>query len=237
MDPVTPTENQPVIPPTPVIPTSSMASSFSLGRIVLISLGVLGLGLAIAFGGYYYGQKTTKPTTSLYPSPTVVSPAPSTPLASPTAAMKDSTTLYTDKYFGYTISYPEGWYFRRTYGPDISKLAPTDVLSGFDITYNIIVAGQTTTQATIVMNMLDSHNYTDVQKWIDAYDLNYPKNAIKTQTTFRNYPTLKYTDETNPQRATEYLYFIAGKYVYRITYVEDPVIRNATRDIVNSFKP
>lgn len=36
---------------------SALASSWSLGRIVLISLGVLGLGMAIAFVGFYLGQR------------------------------------------------------------------------------------------------------------------------------------------------------------------------------------
>lgn len=239
MDPQT--SDQPQQPPVPTQPVqNAMAATPSMGRIVLISLGVLAAGLAIAYGGFYFGLQSGKKGPAMYPttSPTVaVSP---TSTASSTLTPAPSTqpqTTYTDNYFGYKISYPDGWIFRRTYGPDISKLAPTDVLSGFDIHYNILVNGQETTQATIVMNMLDAHGMTDIEKWIDQYDLNYPKQATRTSITFKGYATLKYTDETNPQRATEYLYFIAGKYAYRITYVEEGVIRNATRDIVNSFMP
>lgn len=216
-----------------------MASSPNMGKVVIVSLGVLCLGLAIAYTGFYLGQRSISPSSrdlsSISPSVSLSPTTAATVSATPTISPIKPT--YADISFGYTISYPTGWIFRRTYGPDIKKLAPTDILSGFDLTYNTIVNGQTTTQATIVMNMLDSHGYTDIEKWIDAYDLNYPKSATRSSISFHGYSALKYTDDTNPQSATEYIYFLTGKYAYRITYAESPVIRNATRDIVNSFRP
>lgn len=144
---------------------------------------------------------------------------------------------YTDKYFGYSLSYPKTWIFRRTYGPDMQKGAPTDILSGIDLTYNTGAGNNIMTQATIVVNMLDSHGLTDVQTWISQYDLNYPKNATKTHTTFNNLPAIQYGNFMESDHPTEYIYFISGKYMYRLMYWEDAGISDSTRAIVNSFTP
>lgn len=243
----TPSEQNPVnvsqeTPPSPPA-RNPMAATPSLARIVVISLAVLTAGLAIAYGGFYFGQRTSKvpssyPTPSVHPSPAATATPTPEGLDIMNPTLMPDTKRYTDATYGYRVDYPTtGWIFRRTYGPDIQKLAPTDILSGFDLTYNALINGQPMTQATIVVNVLDSHDYTDIEKWIDAYDLNYPKNADKSNTTFQGYAALKYVDRDSAQKATEYLYFLAGKYAYRITYWEQPVIRNATRDIVNSFQP
>ncbi|HYK08420.1 MAG TPA: hypothetical protein VEW42_02890 [Candidatus Eisenbacteria bacterium] len=94
----------PVLPTQPSHSSSAMASSFSLGRMVLIGLGILGLGLAIAFGGYYLGQKNTPKQATLYPTPSATT--------SPTTTSSSAT--YTDAVFGVSFSYPSTWEVTHT---------------------------------------------------------------------------------------------------------------------------
>lgn len=129
MDPVSSPENQ---PPMPTQPNSSMASSFSLGRIVLISFGVLGLGLAIAFGGYYYGQMNATKQAVLYPSPTTPPVSPTAPVASPTGAMKN-TTKYTNTAYGYSLEYPKNLQLQGQ-GLQVTDTTAPDVMITTDVT-------------------------------------------------------------------------------------------------------
>lgn len=119
----------PILPAKP--PVSSLAASPSLGRMVLIGLSVLGLGLAIAFGGYYYGQKNAPKQVTLYPSPTPAAASPTSTSASPTAAMTN-TIPYTNTVYGYTLTYPkdlqlqgQGMQITDTTAPDV--MITTDV--------------------------------------------------------------------------------------------------------------
>jgi hypothetical protein len=128
----------PVLPTQPPHASGAMASSFSLGRMVLIGLGVLGLGLTIAFGGYYYGLKNSPRQATLYPTP-------STTTASPTAAIKNTTT-YTNTVYGYSLEYPkdlqvqgQGIQVTDTTAPEVLfapkiNIATPDPLRAFHIT-------------------------------------------------------------------------------------------------------
>lgn len=151
----------------------------------------------------------------------------------PTTALQ----RYTDTYFGYSLSYPNSWLLRRTYGPDIQKQAPTDVKSGIDLTNNLTSNSQTNTQATIVMNVLARHNVSDIQSWISQYDLNYPKDATKQTISFNGLQAIKYSNFMESNHPTEYLYFLSGNYAYRIQYWEQAGISETTRQIINSFRP
>lgn len=129
--PLVTSDETPATPPTP--PSSgAMASSHSLGRMVLIGLGVLGLGLTIAFGGYYYGQQNSAKQATMYPSPTPSSTSPTGATASPTAAMNNNMTTYTNTVYGYSLEYPkdlqlqgQGMQVTDTTAPDV--LITTDV--------------------------------------------------------------------------------------------------------------
>jgi hypothetical protein len=158
----------------------------------------------------------------------------STPMKeiSPTTVPLDKT--YKDTEYNYSISYPAGWLFRRTYGKDIQKQAPTDILSGIDLHNN---ADSTANIATVVVNLLDAHGMTDIQEWITKYDLNYPKNGTKSTTTFQGKNSVKYVYSNNNDRAYEALYFISGNYAYRIYYDEIGTISDLTKSVVNSFIP
>lgn len=153
-----------------------------------------------------------------------------TPTATPEHTYKDS-------YFGYSIKYPVSWIFRRTYDPDIQKGAPTDVKSGFDLTFNENINGQPMTQAVIVLNVLDRHNAPDIQTWISQYDLNYPKNAKKETINFNNLTAIKYSNFTESDHPTEYIYFLSGNYAYRLQYWESAGISDNTRAIVSTLTP
>lgn len=156
----------------------------------------------------------------------------STDTNTPTPIQLDGS--YIDKDFGYSISYPKSWQFNRTYGPDIAKAGTTDIVSGIEIdntsTYNQLIS--------IVVNVLDSHNETDINRWIEKYDLNYPKNAQKETITHTGIPAVNYIYKNTPDRTNEALYFISGKYTYRIYTAEKATeLSSLTRRVINSFKP
>ncbi len=149
----------------------------------------------------------------------------------PTPALLNKT--YEDKDFGYSISYSKDWIFRHTYGQDIEKLAPTDILSGIDLHQGT----QDYTQASIVINLLDAHGLADIKEWITKYDLNYPKNSTKNTTTFKQLTAINYRYQNSPERQNEALYFISGTYAYRIFLDEKGGISDLTRSILESFTP
>ncbi len=147
---------------------------------------------------------------------------------SPTASLL--TKSYKDKDYGYSISYPKEWSFRRTYGDDIKKPGIEDIMSGIDIHND-----ESRLNISIVANVLDSHGMTDIDAWINKYDLNYPKNSSKEKVIFNTYPAIKYV--YNSDRGKEAIYFISGKYAYRIYYSEIQSISDITREVVESFRP
>ncbi|HET9946750.1 MAG TPA: hypothetical protein VFQ63_01690 [Patescibacteria group bacterium] len=214
---------------------------------------VLIIVVALGTGGYFLAKQNNKTLSSLFtvtpvatPTPSVIptstpTPTPERSLLSPTQTKTPTPTpaqhIYKDTYLGYSISYPFSWIFRKTYGPDIQKQAPTDVKSGIDLTNNTTLNGQTMTQATIVVNVLDRHNASDIQTWISQYDLNYPKNATKQAVTFNGFSAIKYNNFLQGSYPTEYLYFLSGSYAYRIQYWEQAGISEETRAVIASFKP
>lgn len=101
---------------------SSLASSPSQGKMVIIGLGVLALGLAIAYGGSFL--KMQLPQNHLL---TITPPVPATP----TSAMP-GLTHYINTAYGYSIYYPkdlqlqgQGLQATNTTAPDV--LITTDV--------------------------------------------------------------------------------------------------------------
>lgn len=86
--------------------TSSMAATPGMGRIVLISLGVLCLGLAIAYGGFFLGQKSKAPS---YVAPTnqpSTTPSPTEGLDTMNPTLMPDTKRYTNTAYGYSLDYP-----------------------------------------------------------------------------------------------------------------------------------
>ncbi|MBN1168582.1 hypothetical protein JXA63_01710, partial [Candidatus Woesebacteria bacterium] len=142
-------------------------------------------------------------------------------------------TTYTDSEYGYKITYPVTWRFRRTYGSDISKEALfNDILSGIDLHKD--------TTANVGVNVLDAHEETDIEAWITQYDLNYPRNAQKKVTSHQGRKSIMYTYEDNqhtPTTSNQTLYFLSDNNAYRIFSWEYDQISEETKSIVDSFTP
>ncbi|MGH7246230.1 MAG: hypothetical protein ACREGI_04840, partial [Candidatus Levyibacteriota bacterium] len=132
-----PIPQHPVVPqPFPIASKPNTKHKILFGFFAVIILGLVGIG------GYMLGANSKK-STSQEIKVAVASPTakpttiPLSPVANPTLSTTP-LTMYTDKFFDYTISYPKNdgsfytWGFRQTYGPDIQKSAPTDILSGID---------------------------------------------------------------------------------------------------------
>lgn len=180
----TPVGQQPVPPPQEHSSGNSMAATPSLGRIVLISLGVLTLGLAIAYGGFYFGQKNSKPV--------IVQQQPTTPTVTqqPLDTMKPTlmpnTKRYTNTTYSYSIDYPmdlqiqgEGMEVIETTAPEVLfapqvNLATPDPKRVFHITVEdkkylgTIKPLEQQTQADLTANMQNTNTFSQLVSTVSA---------------------------------------------------------------------
>ncbi len=118
---------------------------------------------------------------------------------------------YYDEKFGYKVFYNDRWEFRKTYGEDIEKMTETDVVSGFDLHryYGDEAVGN------VGINLLDAHNLTDIDQWMEQYDDEEPaeeKQIIEYSQVQANY----YSYQNSPEMKNYALYFIKNNYVFRI---------------------
>jgi hypothetical protein len=163
------------------------------------------------------------------PSP-LLSPTPS-PLSSPSPS-PHFDHLYQNSDFGYQIGYNNDWRLRETYGPNIEKQAPTDILSGIDLH---LYQGDYF-YANVGVNLLSAHGLTDIDEWIEKYDLNYPKQSTMEKVSFNQVEANKYLfqDEQNKQYLA--LYFLKGNYAYKVQWWgEINSTLDETNMLVNSF--
>lgn len=114
----------------------------------------------------------------------------------------------------------------------MDKPETNDIVSGVDLHY----PSNFYAQAAVVINVLDSHGLADIDEWIKQYDLNYPKNAEVSTQTFNGVMAKKYTYSNQENMQNRALYFIKGKYAYRIWFwgKSDENLAKAT-EIVDSF--
>jgi hypothetical protein len=91
--------------PQPSTPSPMIPQSFGWARTVGISLGVLTLGLAIAFGGFYLAQQNKNAPN---PTPATSITAPTSVFVSPTTSAPQQLT-YRDETLGVYFSYPATW--------------------------------------------------------------------------------------------------------------------------------
>jgi|GEM_PF-889017 len=139
---------------------------------------------------------------------------------------------YTDQYFNYQIKYDDGWKLRKTYGPDVDKLAPTDIVSGVDLHF---YEGDYF-HANVGINLLESKGEKDINNWITKYDLNYPKEAAVKQVSFNGVDANEYTYQTGNSRVSKVLYFIKNDYAYKIWFWGDNQdYFNKTKSLVETF--
>lgn len=118
---------------------------------------------------------------------------------------------YHDEKFSYKIFYNDRWEFRKTYGEDIEKMTETDVINGFDLHryYGDEAVGN------VGVNLLDAHNLTDINQWMQQYDDEEPaeeKQLIEYNQVQANY----YSYQNSPEMKNYALYFIKNNYVFRI---------------------
>ncbi len=128
----TPTPTPPQ--PTPVEKTNSMAATPGMGRIVLISLGVLCLGLAIAYGGFFLGQKSKAPSSYVAPTnqPSTM-PSPTEGLDTMNPTLMPDTKRYANTTYGYSLDYPLNLQVQGQ-GIQVTNETAPDVLFTTDIT-------------------------------------------------------------------------------------------------------
>jgi len=85
---------------------------------------------------------------------------------------KELTEHYQNENYNYEIFYDNRWEFRITYGEEVEKAVKTDVLSGFDLhRYLNEVA-----VANIGVNILSTKGETELDQWLEKYELNEPSN-------------------------------------------------------------
>lgn len=118
---------------------------------------------------------------------------------------------YHDEKYSYKIFYNDRWEFRKTYGEDIKKMTETDVINGFDLHryYGDEAVGN------VGVNLLDAHNLTDINQWMQQYDDEEPaeeKQLIEYNQVQANY----YSYQNSPEMKNYALYFIKNNYVFRI---------------------
>lgn len=107
-------------------PLYPVASSSSLGKMVIIGLGVLGLGFAVAFGGFYL--KNTLPNQA--PPAKIVTSSISTNPNTPNIAQ---LTHYTNTAYGYNLYYPKDLQLQGQ-GLQVTNTTAPDVLITSDVT-------------------------------------------------------------------------------------------------------
>jgi len=108
MDPQNPvqTETTANIPQDKQVPPM-MDASYNWARTIGLSLGVLTLGLAIAFGGFYLGQKSV---IKIPETVQIAQPSKAIILSPTTSPIINSNILtYSDHTFGASFSYPNTW--------------------------------------------------------------------------------------------------------------------------------
>jgi hypothetical protein len=144
----------------------------------------------------------------------------------------DLDQTHVDDEFKYSVSYSEDWLFRETYGPDIEKIAPTNVLRGFDLH---IYHGEEAI-ANVGVNVLHADGLVDIVDWINEHELNEPRGEKK-QIHFNGVLANYYTYQDRPDIQNRALYFIKSGNIYKIWWwgKTDQALDQATA-IVETFK-
>lgn len=140
---------------------------------------------------------------------------------------------YVDSEYGYQISYPSFWEFRKTYGQDAVKQAPTDILSGIDLHYPALKAQA----ATIVVTVFDAKGETTPQQWIQTYEKSV-SNGEKSISMLKGHETVEYLFlDVNTSMQVRTIYFISGQFLYKITMKQANEIGALTQSVVDTFQP
>lgn len=194
--------------------------------------------ILVALGGFVLGANQSKVNTkpqseqsmteaTRTPNPTSVE-VTTMPSSQPQKIMESTLQNYTDSDIPFTLSYPKTWTLKKTYGKEISKAAPTNVLSGIEIKDPI-------NTAIFVINVIDAKNATSIANWwqtgshttFNATQANFSfkgMDAIKVSSTPGGNPVARVQDET---------YFLWKGNVYFLSMQYTPY--NFNPDLVNIY--
>lgn len=151
------------------------------------------------------------------------------------ATPSPSLHIYKDAEILYSVSYPSGWTLKRTYGKDISKIAPTDVLSGIQI-------DNPSSTNTFVLNVIDKKDTSSLVGWWNKYSpsrsINEP--LTKANFSFKGQDAIKksYTPGGNPpSRVGDEIYLLWNGYIYFFSWNYSPGTSDADlQAIANSVQ-
>ncbi|HXS14787.1 MAG TPA: hypothetical protein VN711_01560 [Candidatus Saccharimonadales bacterium] len=154
-----------VLPNEPSQPPSRNTSSW--GRSIILSLGVLSAGLAIAFGGFYLGQKSS--TQQASPTPSVATTASATHAITPTPTPASSVSgqlVYIDPTYGISFSYPATW--EVTHSPSLNgtwlRVVKKGVAENVSGPIVLEINPSTTGQAPLLKNYLSQNTGVTTQQ-------------------------------------------------------------------------
>lgn len=170
------------------------------------------------------GAPTPTPTPAVYPTPTIVEPS--------IVGEKPTHVRYTDADIPFTVTYPYGWILKKTYGKNIQKQAPTDVVTGIEI-------DSQNSLSTFVVNLIDPKLAPSITDWWKkgshvALDMTQPNFS------FRGIDAIKVSGTPGgnpPARVQDEVYFLNNGFVYFISMQYTPYsIDKDLIDIYNNFQ-
>jgi hypothetical protein len=188
----------------------------------LIAFASVSILLIASSGSYFLGQQHV--TVRDVSMTDVVATPTATPTALPSTTTEvrpgdvptDTNVVYTDTDVPFTFYYPKSWTLKKTYGKGISKLAPTDVLSGVQVDGNVT--------STFGVNVIDSKGAKTIAEWWKTGS--HSGSAVSEPNFwFRGVEAIKisYTPGGNPpSRVGDQIYFLWKGKVYFISMQYNP---------------
>jgi len=200
--------------------------------------------LLVALGSFFLGQHINianipnnipkaeeNSTTSELITKTQTNPINPSPVATTMQLNENIAQTYTDTDTSFSLSYPKGWTLKKTYGKNIVKQAPTDVVSGIEI-------DSQGNSATFVVNVIDGKGAGTITQWWQtgghlAFNTTQPNysfkgiDAIKVSSTPGGNPPTRVEDET---------YFLSKGQIYFLSMQYTPYNMDSSLvNIYNSF--
>lgn len=152
-------------------------------------------------------------------------------LPSPTVA---ASKTYKDSEIGYQITYPESYKFTKTYGKDIAKLAPTDVVSGIQLDKPYFLA-------TIVLNVINKKDATSLLDWWNKYSTDRSTEKLyQTNYTFKNISSIKKSQSATHNgrnKIIDHIYFLWKDKIWLVSleYYEEDNTSTELMQVANSL--
>lgn len=158
----------------------------------------------------------------------------SQPTLQPSPTVSVSKT-YKDSEIGYEITYPESYKFTKTYGKDIAKLAPTDVINGIQLDKPYYVA-------TLVLNVINKKDATSLLDWWNKYSPNRTEEKLyQTNYTFKSISAIKKTSSATQDgrnKVIDHIYFLWKDKIWLVSleYYEEDNTSTELTQVANSLQ-